>query len=60
MPKQQIRLLLVEDSDERAETIQGWVRHVWPTAKVTLAKTAGVAIGIIKRDRGRVLRRRAH
>ena len=50
-PRQLPRILLVEDSDDRARTLQSWVpaniRIVW-------AKSGGDAVGILTRDGGGV------
>ena len=46
-----LRILVVEDNEARVETFTQWsppgVRLIW-------ARSAGVAIGMLKRDRGRV------
>lgn len=46
-----LRLLLVEDNPERIATFTSWVP---PTVRLLVANSAGKAIGILQRDRGRV------
>lgn len=45
------RILLVEDDAERAERIRSWLPR---GVKLTVVTSAGKALGLIQRDRGRV------
>jgi CheY-like chemotaxis protein len=46
-----IRILLVEDNPARIELIKSWLPH---GVKTVVASSAGKALGILQRDRGRV------
>lgn len=46
-----MRLLIVEDDKHRVDAITGWVRQ---RTRIVWAKSAGMAIGLLNRDRGRV------
>ncbi|MEE2829157.1 MAG: cyclic-phosphate processing receiver domain-containing protein [Myxococcota bacterium] len=50
MPTPALRLLLVEDSAIREERIRLWLP---PEVHMVWAKSAGAAIGVLQRDRGR-------
>ena len=45
------RLLIIEDDTERERVLRSWLP---PDAKIVVAGSAGRAIGVIERDRGRV------
>ena len=50
MPSPSLRLLLVEDSAIREERIRQWLP---PDVHMVWAKSAGAALGVLARDRGR-------
>lgn len=54
MEKKELRLLIVEDDETRVEVFRAWTRRGSPEVKITWASSPGTAIGILKRDRGRV------
>lgn len=50
-PRQIPRILLVEDSDDRARTLKSWIPA---NIRVVWAKSGGEAVGILTRDGGAV------
>lgn len=46
-----MRILIIEDNAQREKLLRSWIP---PDARVVIAKSAGRAIGILERDRGRV------
>ena len=46
-----MRILIIEDNTQREELIRSWVP---PDVRTVIARSAGRAIGILERDRGRV------
>lgn len=45
------RILIVEDDDERVAKFRSWLPE---TMRIVHARSAGSAIGILQRDKGRV------
>jgi len=48
-----IRILVVDDNEHRITTIRQWTQLPSVEVRITWARTAGLAIGILRRDRGR-------
>ncbi len=46
-----MRILIIEDNTQREKLLCSWIP---PDARVVIARSAGRAIGILERDRGRV------
>ncbi len=46
-----MRILIIEDNTQREKLLRSWTP---PDARVVIARSAGRAIGILERDRGRV------
>ena len=54
MTNERIRLLVVEDDESRVEVFRSWTKRFPLPVAITWTRSAGAAIGVLRRDRGRV------
>lgn len=54
MPAKVFRLLVVEDNPERIQTFRAWLQPYPTPIPIVWARSAGAAIGLIRRDSGYV------